>query len=169
VTFSVADLNNMDTEADFGDRALGDEEDVEAETTGTEAGGDKAGEGEEAEPSDEQSFPVRLNVVIERAGRGALGVEAVAQDGMIVIDNVFHYGDAALAYARTAELAHARQEAYVGPPFGNLDEDLQVLLERYLDERGVNAALARFVPAYVDLKEQREYLKWLENVKGFVQ
>jgi hypothetical protein len=25
---------------------------------------------------------------------------------------------------------------YTGPPFGNLDEDLQVLLERYLDERG---------------------------------
>jgi complement component 1 Q subcomponent-binding protein len=57
---------------------------------------------------------------------------------------------------------------YAGPPFGNLDEDLQVLFERYLDERGINTSLALFVPDYIDFKEQKEYLSWLENVKGFV-
>jgi len=44
-----------------------------------------------------------------------------------------------------------------------LDEDLQLLLERYLDERGINTALALFVPDYVDFKEQREYLSWLSS------
>jgi complement component 1 Q subcomponent-binding protein len=122
-------------------------------------------EGEEQEPS----FPARLNIVVEKLGKGALAVESVVQDGMLVIDNVYYYTDASHAHAKTAEKVHERQDLYVGPPFSNLDEDLQVLLERYLDERGINTALALFVPDYIDMKEQKEYLRWLENVKGFVE
>ena len=124
-------------------------------------------EGEE-EREQEPSFPARVNIIVEKPGKGALAVETVAQDGMVVIDNVFYYTDASHAHAKTAEKDHDRRDMYVGPPFGNLDEDLQVLLERYLDERGINTALAIFVPDYIDMKEQREYLRWLENVKGFV-
>jgi complement component 1 Q subcomponent-binding protein len=127
---------------------------------------EQEGEGEEEQ---EQSFPARLNIVVEKAGKGALAVEAVVQEGMVVIDNVFYYADASHAHGKTAEKVHERQDLYVGPPFSNLDEDLQVLLERYLDERGINAALALFVPDYIDMKEQKEYLRWLENVKGFVE
>ena len=96
-------------------------------------------------------------------------MEAICEEGVIVVDNVYYYADAAHAYAKTAEVAHKRQDLYVGPPFGNLDEDLQVLLERYLDERGINGTLAVFVPDYIDVKEQKEYLQWLENVKSFVE
>jgi complement component 1 Q subcomponent-binding protein len=122
-------------------------------------------EGEEQEPS----FPARLNIIVEKPGKGALAVESVVQDGMLVIDNVYYYTDASHALAKTAEKVHERQDLYVGPPFSNLDEDLQVLLERYLDERGINTTLALFVPDYIDMKEQKEYLRWLENVKGFVE
>jgi complement component 1 Q subcomponent-binding protein len=122
-------------------------------------------DGEEQEPS----FPARVNIIVEKPGKGALAVESVVQDGMVVIDNVYYYTDASHAYAKSAEKVHERQDLYVGPPFSNLDEDLQVLLERYLDERGINAALAIFVPDYIDMKEQKEYLRWLENVKGFVE
>ena len=55
-----------------------------------------------------------------------------------------------------------------GPPFNNLDEDLQILLEKYLEERGINTRLALFIPDYIDHKEQKEYIKWLNNVKNFV-
>ena len=82
---------------------------------------------------------------------------------MVVIENVYYHANAALADETTADAAFARKAAYSGPPFGNLDEDLQVLLERYLDERGVNTALALFVPDYIDFKEQREYLSWLSS------
>jgi complement component 1 Q subcomponent-binding protein len=156
VSFSIADLNAVDPEADFEDRALADEGDAAAE----------AEQGEEEEGP--ESFPARVNIIVEKPGKGALAVETVAQDGQIIIDNVYYYKDGALAHAQNAELAHKRQELYVGPPFGNLDEDLQVLLERYLDERGINTALALFVPDYIDMKEQKEYVGWLENVKGFV-
>jgi len=179
ITFSIADINAIDPDSDaYGDRAMGDEEDMDsgninqgspknfkvAPEDSIAAADEEGMEGEE-----EPSFPARVNVIIEKPGKGALQVETVAQDGMVVIDNVYYYKDASLAEAKTAEKAHERQSIYVGPPFGNLDEDLQVLLERYLDERGINTALALFVPDYIDMKEQREYLRWLSNVKGFVE
>jgi complement component 1 Q subcomponent-binding protein len=176
VTFSIADLNAIDPEADYQDRALGDEEDsdninqgnekdfkVAPEDSVAEADNEGLGEGDQ-----EQSFPARVNVIVEKPGKGALAVEAIAQDGMIMIENAYFYGDASLAHAKTADKIHARQDLYVGPPFSNLDEDLQVLLERYLEERGVNTALAIFVPDYIDMKEQKEYLNWLSNVRDFV-
>lgn len=129
-----------------------------------------AADGEDGEGNEhEDSYPARVNVVIEKAGKGALAVETVAQDGVIVIDNVYYYPDASYALAKSAEKAHERQDMYVGPPFGNLDEDLQVLFEKYLDERGINTALALFVPDYIDMKEQKEYMRWLSNVKSFVE
>ncbi|KAI4161049.1 MAG: hypothetical protein LQ342_005212 [Letrouitia transgressa] len=116
----------------------------------------------------EPSFPVRVNVFIEKAGRGCLQFEMTAEDGHIFIENVYYFGKAELAHAKTAESDWARRNLYTGPPFGNLDEDLQVLLERYLEERGIDARLALWVPEYIDFKEQREYLNWLSTVKSFV-
>lgn len=69
-----------------------------------------------------------------------------------------------------AELIREPAESqYSGPPFAQLDEEVQNLMEQYLDERGINAALSLFVPEYIDVKEQREYLGWLKRVKEFVE
>jgi complement component 1 Q subcomponent-binding protein, mitochondrial len=137
---------------------------VAPEDSVADADNEVAGEDEQ-----EPSFPARVNIVVEKPGKGALAIESIAQDGMIIIDNAYFYADAQHAHAKTAEKIHERQDLYAGPPFGNLDEDLQVLLERYLEERGVNTALAIFVPDYIDMKEQKEYLRWLSNVKDFVE
>ena len=122
-----------------------------------------SGGGAKRDPSAEPSFPARLNVMIEKVGKGTLQIEATANDGEVMIENVYYHADAELADAQTAELDWKRRNLYEGPPFANLDEDLQVLLERYLDERGVNTALAVWVPEYIDFKEQREYLAWLSS------
>ncbi|KAK2629120.1 hypothetical protein QTJ16_002223 [Diplocarpon rosae] len=165
ITFSIADLNALDpNEADYQDPAMADEADESIKNSP-----DGEGAGEEGEGEQDQSFPARLNIIIEKAGKGAVAVEAVAQDGMIVIENVYHYTDASHAHAKSAEKVHERQDLYVGPPFANLDEDLQVLFERYLEERGIHTALALFVPDYIDMKEQKEYLRWLDNIKGFIE
>ena len=39
----------------------------------------------------------------------------------------------------------------------------------YLDERGINAQLGEYLLAIADNKEQREYVKWLDDVKGFIE
>jgi complement component 1 Q subcomponent-binding protein, mitochondrial len=116
----------------------------------------------------EAAVPCRLNVVVEKPGKGALNIEAVAQDGQIMVENFYYFKDPKLAHGATAEIAHVAQDTYPGPPFGSLDEDLQILMERYLEERGVTQALAVFVPDYMDHKEQREYQAWLKDVKDFV-
>ena len=200
VSFSIADLTNMDSDNDP-DPALYDEDDdasipeASAQSGGANtkgavnAGHTKGGNiniapedrvapadreelaDEESAPAndeDEPSFPARINVMIEKAGKGTLQIETTAQDGEIVIENVYYFKDAELADAKTAELDWKRKDLYEGPPFGNLDEDLQVLLERYLDERGINTALAMWVPEYIDFKEQREYLNWLSSKSTFI-
>ena len=108
-------------------------------------------------------FPARVNVIVEKAGKGALMVETTAQDGEIMIENVYYYSKPELADAQTADLDWSKRNLYSGPPFGNLDQDLQLLLERYLDERGINTELALWIPEYIDFKEQREYLNWLSS------
>ncbi|CAK7565316.1 MAG: Mitochondrial acidic protein mam33 [Sporothrix epigloea] len=166
VTFSVADLANFDPEIYDDDAALSDE-DAEG-GSGTRKAEETGAEGEEDLENDSASVPCRLSIVIEKPGQGALSVEATAQDGGLVVDNLYYYKDAAHAHEPSADAAHAAQQVYPGPAFGSLDEDLQVLLDRYLEERGITQALAVFVPDYLDAKEQREYLGFLNNLKTFV-
>ncbi len=131
---------------------------------------DQVGAADEAEDESgdddvgqDPSFPARVNITIEKPGKGAMHVEAIAQDGEIVIENVYYFPKAEHADAKTADQEWARRNLYAGPPFGNLDEELQVILERYLEERGINTALALWIPEYIDFKEQREYLNWLSS------
>jgi len=187
ITFTIADLQNLSEEENYDDNSLQDDmDDVESQSTINQrrskdgnvkvtsedgvASADRADLGEDSleNEQNEQSYPARVNVTIEKAGKGAMHVETVAQDGLIQIENVSYFENAELANAQTAEKEWSRQSLYAGPPFGNLDEDLQILLERYLDERGIDTALATFIPDYIDFKEQREYLRWLANLKAFV-
>ncbi|KAK1451392.1 hypothetical protein CMEL01_05966 [Colletotrichum melonis] len=181
ITFSIADLANYDPEMYDQDRALEDEEfESDVQNPNKQSGVQSSGGArsanaeeqleEEEGDLDEAAPPCRLSIVVEKPGKtpGALNIDATAQDGAIVVDNMFYYEDGKLAHASNAEVAHARSDIYPGPPFGSLDEDLQILMERYLEERGITQALAVFAPDYIDVKEQREYVRWLSNVKGFV-
>jgi complement component 1 Q subcomponent-binding protein len=122
-------------------------------------------DGEEAEPA----VPCRLNIVVEKPNKGALNIEAVAQDGTILVENFYYYKDPKMAHSSSPEAVHGAEDVYPGPPFGSLDEDLQIMMERFLEERGITQAMAVFVPDYMDVKEQREYQTWLKNVKDFVE
>lgn len=167
VSFSIADLAAFDQEQHMyeEDPALADEgEEAESkQQQALEEGGE-----EDFEPSQETAITCNLTVVVEKPNNGALEIEAVAHNGQIAVSNVFYHKEAAQAYAESAEIEHKAQDVYPGPSFGTLDEQLQMQLEHYLEERGINSALAVFVPDYMDVKEQREYLTWLKNIKGFV-
>ncbi|CAG8041264.1 unnamed protein product [Penicillium salamii] len=156
VSFTVADIQNISEQEDFDESALSDDMGYENK------------EGHEEGELPEPSFPARVNVTIEKPTNGAVLIQAVVQDGVFAIEEVSHFAKAELALAQTAEKDWSRQSLYAGPPFENLDEDLQSLWERYIEDRGINAELATMIPDYISVKEQKEYLRWLENVKNFV-
>ncbi|KAH8167172.1 hypothetical protein CIB48_g1076 [Xylaria polymorpha] len=152
VSFSISDLTNYDPDMYNEDNALTDEELDTSE-------GKQLAETEAEDSLDDDDKP----------NKGALNIEAVAQDGSILIENLYYYKDAKMAHSSSPEAVHGAEDAFAGPPFASLDEDLQLMVERYLEERGIAQAMAIFVPDYLDVKEQREYQAWLKNVKGFVE
>ncbi|KAI9147767.1 glycoprotein suaprga1 [Paramyrothecium foliicola] len=182
VSFSIADITSYDPYSE--DAALEDEEFGEDPIQNSNkqshvqsTGGARSARAEEEFENDleedldeDATAPINLTILIEKPGKtaGALTIDATAQEGNIVVENMFYYEDAKIAKVDSPESAQKRADIYPGPPFGSLDEDLQVLMDRFLEERGITQALAVFVPDYVDVKEQREYLRWLNNVKGFV-
>lgn len=169
VSFSISDLANYEPDTPLEDSALTDEEldTPEGRQLAAEAEAEE-GEEEGVDEEGEAAVPCRLNVVVEKPGKGALNIEALAQDGQIMVENFYYFKDPKHAHSETAEVTHIAQDVYPGPPFGSLDEDLQVLMERYLEERGITQALAVFVPDYMDIKEQKEYQTWLKDVKNFI-
>lgn len=173
VSFSIADITNYDPYAE--ENALeeeGLEEDPSHQRSAQSSGRANEEIDEELEDGleDEAAAPINLSIVIEKPGKteGALNIDATAQDGNVVVENLFYYADAKVAKVESPEAAQKRADVYPGPPFGSLDDDLQLLMERFLEERGITQALAVFVPDYVDVKEQREYTRWLSNVKAFI-
>lgn len=163
IVFSVSEMNNAE---DPENEAFDDQEEGAAasETESEADGADGEGEGEEG-----ASFPVRCNITIQKDGASSvLSLDAVTQDGIFIVDNMVLYPNVELATGNSAEYDWQRREKYMGPPFSNLDEDLQILMERFLEERGINTSLALFVPDYVDYKEGREYENWLRGLQNFI-
>ena len=114
-----------------------------------------------------QAFPANVNVLIQRPDKGSLRINLVAYNGTFTTHGVTHVpSSSSPAIEQLRELSSG---TYTGPPFQQLDDELQDLLGQYLDARGINTALALFVPDYIDVKEQREYLGWLGRVKDFVE
>jgi complement component 1 Q subcomponent-binding protein len=194
IIFTTADLNNnVNPEDALEDQAMYDDADMDVQSGGantkgainqgnTQDGNIRVAPEDRIAPADreeleddyendgegEQGFPAHASIRIERPGKGALAIEATAQDGDFLIEDLYYFPNAELADPQTAEKDWARRTLYTGPPFNNLDEDLQILLEKYLEERGINTRLALFIPDYIDHKEQKEYIRWLNNVKNFV-
>ena len=69
----------------------------------------------------------------------------------------------------TELLRNTNDNLYAGPPFQQLDEEVQGIMENYLNARGITSYLATFIPDYIDVKEQKEYIGWLGRVKEFVE
>lgn len=167
VIFSISDINNTVeefTEEEEGEHVKHDH----GESEGKEEVDAK--EKEEEEEEEEASFPVRATVMVQKEGKGSLVLNTVAQDGYLHIDAVryFKEGQIATDEITTNDIGEQRQDLYMGPVYEELGEDLQTTFVKYLEERGIDTALATFLPDYVDYKEQKEYVNWLKDVNEFV-
>lgn len=177
---SIADMN-QEREMDEMDEdsALPDEDDMQALASGgkkninqTKGGrfdqapedsiapADRDEDGSAAAP---EAFTLNLSITIDKGSIGATNILARAEDGVIDIEYVHFYPRADLIDPKTAEAVKEAQNVYGGPPFPYLDPELQQMYETYINERGINEQLAYFLPKYVEYKEQREYMQWLES------
>ncbi|KZV98167.1 mitochondrial glyco protein [Exidia glandulosa HHB12029] len=128
-------------------------------------------EEEDGEMNEDQpfSYPIRTSITITKpSSKGALVIDALAQDGAFLADSIAYYSDASVANGAGAEADWARRGLYFGPQFAQLDVAVQEEFERYLSERGIDESLALFIPDYAEYKEQKEYVSWLSNVKTFI-
>ncbi|XP_043698947.1 uncharacterized protein At2g39795, mitochondrial-like [Telopea speciosissima] len=58
---------------------------------------------------------------------------------------------------------------YAGPDFKDLDDELQNAYQEFLEERGVNDELAVFLHEYMVNKDKTEFMRWLGNVKSYIE
>lgn len=151
VFFSVSDITNGDA-YDF------NEEGFENEANEAEAEGDMPIE----------APPIRANIIVEK-GTGALAIESVIQSNLLLIENVTPYESSEVALANSADSDYKRRSIYQGPAFANLDESLQSALEQYLDSRGIDSDLASFISDFSNVRENKEYILWLNKIKNFVE
>ncbi|KAL7321076.1 Mitochondrial acidic protein mam33 [Mucor circinelloides] len=173
VIFSISDINN--TVEEFTEEELQDGEEIITKDI-TDTTDEKQASGEEEvtaikdQDLDSVSFPVRATVIIEKQDKGSLVLNTVAQDGYLHIDAVryFKQGQIQPQEMTTVDIGEQRQDLYMGPVYDELDEQIQTTFSRYLEERGIDTALATFLPDYVDYKEQKEYVNWLKDVNDFV-
>ncbi|KAG1775566.1 mitochondrial glycoprotein [Suillus placidus] len=115
------------------------------------------------------SYPIRASFSITKGnGKGSINIDTMCQEGAFIIDNMSYYPDAQLGTELTAEADWKRRGLYIGPQFDTLDVSVQEEIEKWVQERGINENLATFVPEYSEYKEQKEYVRWLDNVKNFV-
>jgi len=189
VHFSISDFN-VPQEEQIEDDILPDEEDMEMQsggaiTKGSTVQGRTSGGNLKVAPEDQieedlldedeqqASFPVSVTVLIRRpdaAGKGNLRFDLLAENGDFMIQQLVHLPEtSSSAIEQIRESYSDRSSQYSGPPFEQLDEEVQGMLEDYLGARGITSHLASVIPDYVDVKEQKEYLAWLKRVKSFVE
>lgn len=129
----------------------------------------EAEEEESAEDFGIDENVVSVNLIIEN-NNSALGFDLYlsTKTNQFTVNGITHFDDAQLAISESAESDTKRQLKYAGPPFVNLAEELQDSIQDYLTSRGVDDQLGDFIVAYSTLKENNEYISWLQNLNKFV-
>ena len=104
--------------------------------------------------------------VTDKSGKKGLIVEATSMDTEISFNNVTVSDDVSSCKAK--HRFERQISGYAGPDFSTLDERIQTSLTEYMSGFGVNEHLAAFIECMSLDKDQRLYMKWLSNLKDFV-
>ena len=88
-------------------------------------------------------------------------------DQSFSVQAITNFNNVETALSDSPEASAERDLKYSGPEYSNLAEELQEAINQYLMSRGINNELAEFILAYSGVKENNEYLDWLENLKKF--
>eukprot|EP00937_MAST-01D_sp_MAST-1D-sp2_P000659 g659.t1 len=116
----------------------------------------------EPEPADEvegededEHAPHPFSVTLEK-GSERLMFHCIAHEGLEVVRVTFPPAGADV------------EEAFSGPPFLELDEELQHAFNMFLYDRDVDSQMAEYVHLKAASKESTEYCRWMEGIAAFV-
>lgn len=156
IFFNISDVINSDSlldDAEFEDAA--EDEDAAA--------------AREDDFKSDVELPIRLNIVVEKPSGGALGIEAVAQDDMILVESIIPYASKELATDESAEADYKRRQAYQGPPFSVLDPSVQNAVQQFLESRSIDSGLALFIAEFSSFRENKEYISWMGKIANILE
>ena len=118
-------------------------------------------DGDEPTPSSPPGFEAMIEV---RKGDSIFAIKAMLLDFL-------HISGMSMERAQddSEEAMAMTMENYDGPNFEELDQNFQEAIFSYLDERGINDEFADTVRQFCDVKEQGEYVRFLEKLNNFVK
>lgn len=134
-----------------------DEEEEEEEDGDIET---EAADEAEDEEEDEEELPMISFQAKIKKGQDTLCFDCTAS-ALLTVEKVYFEGADALAKEEST--------TYTGPHFQELEEPLQDEFMKYLADRSINDDLARFIVQYAEIKEQKEYVHFLNKARSFVQ
>jgi hypothetical protein len=104
--------------------------------------------------------------ISDKGGKRGIVVEATSMDTEISFNSISVVED--VSAAKSLHRFERQIKSYPGPDFSTLDERIQSSLTEYLEGFGVNEHLAAFIECMSLDKDQRLYMKWLANLKDFI-
>ena len=121
---------------------------------------------EEEEEEVEDVDIVSLAIRVSKPGKEGdlLFTAAVAMDEQPALEVV----SVQMAQPGASLVELANSGSYEGPVFTELDANLQRAFASYLEDRGLDERFTEAVRDLADLKEEGEYLNWLQQVHAFV-
>jgi len=144
------------------------------EEENNEAENEVENEGEEGTGGEEDDNPYNghtLNftvLVYKPKSNKTLAFEMLSDQGALFMNGVTLFTNGSLPFETTAEAEMKRAFVYQGPTIIDLPVEMRSALTDYLDRRGINDDVAKFVLEYVWYKEQNEYVRLLKGISDFV-
>ncbi|PVU94750.1 hypothetical protein BB561_002281 [Smittium simulii] len=130
---------------------------------------DNMQESESQLDEEEANFDVNFNLVIAKPNAPTLFFDLLAREGCIGVNQMNFFNNPKTALYNSSEAQFARDSSYIGPTYAHLSEDLKNNVDSFFEARGIDAGLTMFMQDYIEFKEQKEYLRWLEQFKAFIK
>lgn len=121
-------------------------------------------------PTNELSIP--FDVIIEKPKAGVVEFQCRTAEAGFDVESVatFDEKEKKVAKEESAEADYQRDLKYSGPALEDLEAELQDGIAEFLEDRGINEDMARYIQTYVkESKEPAEYLRWLQGLQKFVE
>lgn len=168
-------VDSYPSDADM-DRAfggMGENENEEQSEQEQEQKENENKEEEEENPEEENPYTGLVHnfqIVVNKSKLNkAVLFECVSDSGRTFINRCVLLPSADVAHDLSAEGQVKRALSYNGPAIGDIDDALREHLLEFLERRGVNDDLAKFVMDYAVYQEASSYIKWLKDLKEFVR